>query len=123
MKQRLRNGKIIEQQSGQDRILASLYGTVAGRLLLKPLTLPVISKIAGAFLSTPLSCVFIRPFVKKNNIDMAQYEPVKYKSYNEFFTRKIKAELRPVDNEPSHFISPCDSKLTVLPISKIADLL
>ena len=118
MKQRLRNGKLTEQKNGQDRILGILYGTQAGRLLLKPLTLPVISKMAGAFLSTPFSCVLIDPFIKKNNIDMAQYEPVKYKSYNEFFTRKIKAKLRPVDAEPSHFISPCDSKLTVFSITK-----
>lgn len=116
MKQKLRNGKIIEQKSGQDRILEVLYGTAAGRLLLKPLTLPVVSKVAGAFLSTPMSCVLIEPFIRKNSIDMTQYEPVKYKSYNDFFTRKIKAKLRPVDATPSHFISPCDSKLMVLPI-------
>lgn len=118
MKQRLRNGKIIEQKNGQDRVLEGLYGTMAGRLLLKPLTLPVVSKIAGGFLSTPMSCVLIEPFVRKNKIDMTQYEAVKYKSYNDFFTRKIKAKLRPVDEEPSHFISPCDSKLTVLPVTK-----
>ena len=117
MRQKLRNGKLVEQKNGQDRILEFLYGTAAGRLLLKPLTLPIVSKVAGAFLSTPLSCALIDPFVKKNNIDMAQYEPVKYKSYNDFFTRKIKAKLRPVDVNPCHFISPCDSKLTVLPIT------
>ena len=118
MKQRLRNGKLIEEKNGQDRILEGLYGTWAGRLLLKLLTLPVLSKVAGIFLSTPFSCVLIDPFIKKNCIDMTQYEPVKYKSYNDFFTRKIKAKLRPVDMEPSHFISPCDSKLTVLTVTK-----
>lgn len=118
MRQKLRNGKLIEQKNGQDRILELLYGTAAGRLLLKPLTLPMVSKVVGAFLSTPLSCALINPFVKKNNIDMAQYEPVKYKSYNDFFTRKIKSKHRPVDTNPYHFISPCDSKLTVLPVTK-----
>ena len=118
MMKRLRNGILIKQKSGQDRILEMLYGTTAGRLLLKPLTLPIVSKLAGAFLSTSLSCMLIEPFIKKNNIDMTQYEPVKYKSYNDFFTRRIKAKLRPVDAEPSHFISPCDSKLTVLPITE-----
>ena len=118
MMQRLRNGKLIKQKSGQDRILEVLYGTAAGRLLLKPLTMPAVSKVAGFFLSTPLSCMLIEPFIKKNGIDMTQYEAVQYKSYNDFFTRKIKAKLRPVDETPSHFISPCDSKLTVLPVSK-----
>ncbi len=118
MKQRLRNGKPIEEKNGQDRVLEILYGTVAGRFFLKPLTMPVVSKAAGAFLSTRLSCVLIEPFIKKNNIDMSRYEPVKYKSYNDFFTRKIKAKLRPVDANPAHFISPCDSKLTVLPVTE-----
>lgn len=118
MMKRLRNGKLIKQKSGQDHILEVLYTTVAGRLLLKLLTLPTVSKVAGVFLSTRLSCVLIKPFIKKNHIDMSQYEPVKYKSYNDFFTRKIKEKLRPVDRNPKHFISPCDSKLTVLPIAK-----
>ncbi len=65
MKQKLRNGKLIEQKNGQDRLLEVLYGTCIGRMLLKPLTLPAISRAAGAFLSTSLSCVLIRPFVKK----------------------------------------------------------
>lgn len=118
MMQRHRDGKTIKQKNGQDRILEVLYGTVAGRLLLKPLTAPVVSKLAGVFLSTSLSCVLIKPFIKKNNIDMTQYEPANYKSYNDFFTRKIKKKLRPVDENPMHFISPCDSKCTVLPITK-----
>ena len=120
MKQKLRNGTLIEQKNGQDRILEILYGTATGRLVLKPLTVPLVSKMVGSFLSTPFSCILIDPFIKKNNIDMTQYKPVKYKSYNEFFTRKIKEKLRPVDTNPMHFISPCDSKLTVLPVTKDA---
>jgi phosphatidylserine decarboxylase len=118
MKQKFRNGKLIEEKNSQDRILEVLYGTLPGRLVLKPLTLPVLSKLVGMFLSTPLSGVLIQPFIKRNNIDMTQYEPVKYKSYNDFFTRKIKSKLRPVDTNPSHFVSPCDSKLTVLPVTQ-----
>lgn len=118
MKQKLRNGKIIERNSHQDRLLKLLYGTKWGRMLLKPLTVPGVSKLAGAFLSTKLSCILIKPFIKKNGIDMEQYEPVKYQSYNDFFTRKIKAGLRPVDYNSQHFISPCDSKLIVFPITE-----
>lgn len=118
MEQQLRKSRKISQNSGQDKILRVLYKTVPGRLVLKGLTAPAVSKAAGAFLSTPLSCFLIGPFVRNNHIDMNQYEPVKYKSYNEFFTRKIKAKLRPVDTNPKHFISPCDSKLTVYPVSQ-----
>ncbi|MBQ6836270.1 MAG: phosphatidylserine decarboxylase [Clostridia bacterium] len=117
MKQKLRNGTLIEKTDGQEKALSFLYGTALGRIILKPLTAPWISKVAGALLSTKPSCVLIKPFIKSNNIDMSQFKLVKYNSYNEFFSREIREEARPVDMNSSHFISPADSKLTVIPIA------
>ena len=118
MKQKTRNGKLIECSDGQERVLKILYGNVFGRMLLKPLTAPWLSRLAGTFLSTKASCVLIRPFIRNNHIDMTQFESVKYQSYNEFFSRKIKPEMRPIDQNSQHLISPCDSKLTVMRITK-----
>ncbi len=117
MKQKDRTGKLIDQPNGQDRMLKALYGSVPGRAVLKLLVSPVVSKAAGAFLSSRFSVPLIKPFVRKNGIDLAQFAPGPYPNYNEFFSRKIRAELRPVDAEPTHLVSPCDSKLTVLPIT------
>jgi len=117
MKQRFRNGITIEEANGQDRLLKALYGSTLGRILLKPLVTPVVSKVAGAFLSTKCSCLLIKPFIRSNNIDMSQFEDVEYKSYNEFFSRKIRKGARTIDMDSNHFISPADSKLTVLPIT------
>ncbi len=117
MKQKLRNGTLIEKTDGQEKALSFLYGTALGRIILKPLTAPWISKVAGALLSTKPSCILIKPFIKSNNIDMSQFKPVKYNSYNEFFSREIREEARPVDMDKNHFISPADSKLTVIPIA------
>lgn len=114
MRQKNRDGILIEKQDGQDKLLGLLYGNPVGRFLLKPLTAPWLSRLAGAFLSTRASCVLIKPFIRANGIDMQQFEPVKYHSYNDFFSRRIRPEVRPVDKVPSHFISPCDSKLTAL---------
>jgi len=116
MKMKLRNGTLIEVQDGQERMLKFLYGTTLGRILLKPLTRPWISKVAGCLLSTKASCVFIKPFIKKNGIDMSQFEVKEYASYNEFFSRKIRKGARLIDTNPEHLISPCDCKLTALPI-------
>ena len=102
----------------QDRFLARLYGSAAGRLLLKPLVSPVVSRVAGALLNTRLSTVLIKPFIRANGIDMSPYEPGPYRSYNAFFSRRIKPECRPIDRDPAHLIAPCDSKLTALPISR-----
>lgn len=118
MKIKFRDGTLIEKKDGQEQILGFLYGTVPGRLLLKPLTRPAVSKAVGWFLSSRISCLLIQPFIRKNGIDIKTFEKKKYRSYNEFFSRKIRPKVRLVDAEPMHLISPCDSKLTVLPIRK-----
>ena len=117
-----RDGTLISERDGQDRLLAKLYGTVWGRMLLRPLVAPAVSRLAGAFLSTRLSRCLIKPFIRNNQIDMSPYQPAVYRSYNEFFSRKIRPEMRPVDRQEDHLIAPCDSKLTVLPIAPDARL-
>ena len=116
MQSRTRDGRTLDGGSGQDRVLRTLYTAVPGRLLLKLLVAPWVSKAAGWALSTKASSVLIASFVKKNGIDMTQYLPGPYDSYNAFFCRPIRPELRPVDMNPEHLISPCDSRLTALPI-------
>lgn len=118
MRQKTRDGRLMDGCDGQERLLEILYGNALGRIALKPLTAPWVSRIAGAFLSSRVSCALIGPFVRKNRIDMSQYEPVRYRSYNEFFSRKIRPEVRPIDMDPEHLISPCDGKLTVLPVTQ-----
>ena len=116
MKLKHRNGRLIELQDSQEKSLSILYGTVIGRMMLKPLTAPCISKIAGKLLSTKASCALIKPFIKSNNIDMSQFVSESYGSYNDFFSRRIRPEARPVDMDESHLISPADSKLTAIKI-------
>ena len=112
------NGVNLRNNSGQEKALSLLYGNFFGRCVLKILTMPFISKAAGAFMDSPLSVPFIKPFIRKNNISMAEYEKADYKSFNEFFTRRIKPENRPVSQNPAELISPCDSKLTVYEINE-----
>ena len=118
MKLKRRDGTMIERTDGQEKLLKILYGTVWGRMLLRPLTAPAVSEFAGKLLSTRLSRILINPFIRQNHIDMSQFEKRTYDSYNDFFSRKIREGFRPVDMQPQHLISPCDSKLTVLPITE-----
>lgn len=112
-----RNGRIIESDSGQDKVLKFLYKTTGGRLLLKVLTMPIISKIVGKFMDSPLSIPMIKPFISKSGINLSEYRTKKYTSFNDFFTRQIRPELRPIDMNEESLISPCDSKLTVYEIN------
>lgn len=116
MKYADRNGKIIEEETGQDRLLRFLYEERAGRSLLSVLTRPAISKAAGAFLGSRLSSWLVGPFIRKNHIDMSDYEKKAYRSYNDFFTRRIKPGRRPIDPDGDALISPCDGKVTICPI-------
>ena len=90
-----------------------LYNTALGRLLLKPLCSRALSKMCGAFLSCRLSKPLIKGFVKNNGIKLSDYESDNFKCFNDCFCRKIKPELRPIDTEKTHFISPCDGLLSV----------
>lgn len=117
MKQKTRDSVLIDSHSSHDRLLRILYGSVLGRMLLKLLTKPAVSKIMGRFLSSKVSCILIKPFIHKYGIDMGQFESVEYRSYNEFFSRRICPGARPIDADPRNLINPCDAKLTVLPIT------
>lgn len=112
-----RKGEIIAANQEQNRILAKLYDTLGGRILLKFLVAPVVSKTAGVFMDSPLSVPFIKKFIRKHKINTSDYDMKKFRSYNEFFTRKIKAGKRIIDYRADHLISPCDSKLSVYRIN------
>lgn len=99
-------------------ILEFLYNTVPGRFLLKPLTSPQLSRICGHFLDSERSSFLIETFVKQNEICLSDYETTDIKSFNDFFSRKIKEGKRPIDREESHFIAPCDGLLSVWKIEE-----
>ena len=104
-------------EGAQERILSALYDHAAGRMLLKVLTAPWVSKAGGWLLSTRASRVIVGPFARKSGIDLGQYLGAPYGSFNDFFSRRIRPELRPIPEDPDVFISPCDSRLTALPIT------
>ena len=97
--------------------LEFLYHTVPGRVILKALIQPKVSRACGRFLDSPNSKCLIRPFVKKNNIDLSDYELQDIHSFNDFFSRKIKPDRRMIDEIPSHMIAPCDGLLSVWKIN------
>ena len=113
-----RAGRRVEGGEGQDRFLRGLYGTRGGRVCVKLLIQPWVSKLGGRVLNSRLSRVGIPHFIEKNKIDMSQYEERSFRSYNDFFMRRIKPEMRPVSMEATRLISPCDSRLTVHEITE-----
>lgn len=104
-------------------VLEFLYKTEPGKKLLKILTMPCVSEFAGRFMDSHFSLPLIRPFIKYNNINMHEYEKCRYKSFNEFFTRKIKRGLRNFSENSADVCAPCDAKLTVYNIDKDSEFM
>lgn len=112
-----RKGNITEEHSLQDRILEKCYSHKAGRFLLKPLVTPMVSRLAGAFLDSGFSRFLIRDFIRRHGIDMWDYAPKTYVSFNDFFTRKLADGARKIEKAPEVLISPCDGRLSVYEIN------
>lgn len=120
MKYVTRQGKIIEKESKRTDFWEKAYSNPIGRAIIKPFTSLGFSRFVGAVLDSRLSVIVALPYVKLFHIDLDEYKPKFYSSYNEFFSREIKEEKRPIDAEVDSFISPCDGKLSLYPIDERA---
>ena len=103
-------------EPGNSKSVVFLCSSPFGRFLYNLTLFLQIPKIMGAFLRSPLSKFFIKGFVKKNNIDMSAFNDVKFKSFNDFFTRKDNSRKPELSLET--LISPCDSALSVFNIEE-----
>lgn len=113
-----RLGNVQTNGEGQNNLLKKLYGTFLGRCALKILVCKFVSDLGGWYMNSSLSKRRIAPFIKENKIDMSQYEQREFKSYNDFFTRKIVDGKRPFLADDNVLISPADSKLSCYKIDQ-----
>lgn len=107
----------LNEISKNDKSAEFLYGTKFGKIILEALLFTKIPKLLGAFLRSPASKFYVKRFIRKNSIDMSDFQGVDFKSFNDFFTRKKEISF---DSAPAHFISPADSFLSVYEITENA---
>jgi phosphatidylserine decarboxylase len=62
---------------------------------------PLIDWGFAAMQHTARSARQIEPFVKKHGIDLSEFDPVIYRSYAEFFTRRFRPGMRSFPTDPS----------------------
>ena len=105
------------------KALNFLYGNFLGRLFLRLLITKPISNLSAVYMNSKFSKHKIKRFVNKNDINMFEYDDRKYKSYNDFFTRKVLSEKRPINTTKDVLISPCDSKVIAYTIEEDLTLL
>lgn len=98
-----------------DRFLRWIYDTKSGNILLEMLVKKkIFSSIYGKFQDIPWSRRKIKKFVEILSIDMteAQQENIHgYKSFNDFFARRLKQEARPISKNVDHLISAADGRV------------
>lgn len=79
-----------------------------------------LSRLVGHIAASEIGFVkntFITWFVKRYNVDMSlaiEENPTAYKSFNDFFTRAIKPDTRPVDSNALSIVCPADGAISQL---------
>lgn len=73
-----------------------------------------VSQLTGAFAKSRASRAFLQRFAKTYGIRIEDAEKAisEYQSLNEFFTRRLKPGLRPIDPDINYLVSPVDAAIT-----------
>eukprot|EP01130_Rhizamoeba_saxonica_P005464 TRINITY_DN2186_c0_g1_i3.p1 TRINITY_DN2186_c0_g1~~TRINITY_DN2186_c0_g1_i3.p1 ORF type:complete len:508 (-),score=105.00 TRINITY_DN2186_c0_g1_i3:369-1865(-) len=95
-----------------------LYNTRAGRFCFKGKGKKILQKLSekqGRKYKSKKSIKDIRPFIKFHNINMdeALHEIDHFDCFNDFFIRKLRPGIRPIDPDPTVAVSPADCRLNV----------
>lgn len=98
-------------------MLNTLYKSRTGEYVLRFITKPGFSRKCAGILDSGYSRMYIKRFIQKNEIDMSEYIPERWRSFNDFFIRRIRPDARPIDMRPAALISPCDGFLSTYPIT------
>lgn len=112
-----KTGKILTENVPGEKFLKFLYYNPFGKLPLEFLVKrKFLSVLYGKKMDSHSSVGLIPDFVKEHNINME--ESIKsidaFKSFNDFFVRKLKTDARPIQKEKGVLVSPADGKVFVL---------
>ena len=112
--------RYVERESGQIRTekvagekwLIWLYYNPIGEATLWALAKrKFISAIYGNRMDRTSSAKKILPFIQDYDIDMGVAQEQEFKSFNDFFTRKLKEGARSIDTSSTIVVSPADGKI------------
>ena len=111
-------GKIETELIFGEKELRFLYEHPLGRTITNlALSREPLNRIYGFFQRTRESRRRIPEFIRRLGIDAREAaQPVdQYRTLDDFFTRKLRPDARPVDPNPLHLISPADGRTLAYP--------
>jgi phosphatidylserine decarboxylase len=106
-------GTLETEQVYGEGFLRWSYGNPLGAISLNAFVKrPFFSKWYGRRMDEPKSAARVAPFIAQYGLDPADFAdaPSSYRSFNEFFYRKLKPEARPVDADASSVVFPADGR-------------
>lgn len=109
-------GKIEIEKVAGEKYLKWIYQNPLGRSFLEIFfKKKIFSFFYGKLQDLSISKKKINSFIQEFNIDMRDFakELDEYRSFNDFFTRKLEKDARKIDITPEHIISPADGKILV----------
>ena len=112
--------RYVERESGQIKIekvygekwLDWLYHNPIGEATLWTIAKrKIMTSIYGDLMEKPSSADKIQPFIKDYGVNMTIAQKQNFTSFNDFFTRKLKPDARPIVQDSLAIASPADGKI------------
>lgn len=106
-------GRIETEDVYGDRFLRWTYGNPLGQLSLHALVKrAAFSRWYGRRMDVPASRGKVAPFITTYGVNAGEFAeaPESYRTFNEFFFRKLKPEARPIDPDPQSAVFPADGR-------------
>lgn len=105
-------GRIETEAVYGERWLRWAYERPEGRLALRWVaTRPWFSRWYGWRMSRPASRRRIEPFIRQFGLDASEFaDPGSFRSFNDFFSRRLHPGARPVDADPASVVFPADGR-------------
>ena len=106
------SGQLKTEKVAGEKWLVWLYYNPIGEATLWALAKrKLVSSIYGNRMDRTSSAKMIQPFIEDFDIDMSVAQKKEFSNFNDFFTRKLKADARPVDTSSTVVVSPADGKV------------
>jgi phosphatidylserine decarboxylase len=96
-----------------DAWLRWTYGNPLGRLALELVAKRALfSRWYGWRMNRPSSRVRVAPFIKQYGVDTSEFAdpPESFRTFNEFFVRRLKPDARPIDADADSVVFPADGR-------------
>lgn len=106
------SGQLKTEKVAGEKWLVWLYYNPIGEATLWTLAKrKLVSSIYGHRMDRTSSAKKIAPFIDDFDIDMSVAQDQEYNNFNDFFTRKLKDNARPMDTASNVVVSPADGKV------------